>query len=99
MFLKQQNLLPHVQGYNAFSMIQWLACIIGLIHAFGWLWGFAAFIGVFTVLQFIAHFTLGLLWSAVFKKMPAAGLAAFSIMVWITLFLSIAHVIWGDRHI
>ena len=99
MFFYTRKLLPYAQGYNAFSMINWLACIVGLIHAFGWLWGGLAFLCVVTVLQYLTHYTLGFLWNAIFKNEPAPALAFFSIMVWVTVLLSGAHLIWGTRYV
>jgi hypothetical protein len=99
MFFHRQGLLPYAQGYNAFSLIHWLACIVGLIHAFGWLWGVLAFLFVVTLLQYVTHFTLGVLWGVLFKKETAIPLAAFAVMVWTTVLLSGAHLIWGPRHI
>ncbi len=90
MFFYRQRLLPYAMGYNIFSMIQWVIVTIALVKLFGWLYGIIAFILCMVGLQYITHFTLGIIYNFLFKNNPLPALALFSIMVWVTGGLTVA---------
>jgi len=91
--------LPYAQGYNMFSMIQWLGCALGFFHAFGFAWGLAAMAFALFLLQFVTHFTIGKLMIVAFQQDPRTPLALFSIAVPVTLLLGIGQIIWGERYV
>jgi hypothetical protein len=84
MFFYKQGLLPYAMGYNIFSFIQWVIILLALIKIFGWLFGIIAFVLCMVALQYITHFTLGVVYNFLFKNNPLPALALFSIMVWVT---------------
>lgn len=84
MFFYKQRALPYAMGYNIFSLLQWVIVAIALIKIFGWLYGIIAFALCMFVLQYVTHFTLGIIYNSLFKNNPLPALAVFSIMVWIT---------------
>lgn len=84
MFFYRQRLLPYAMGYNIFSMFQWVIIAVALIKMFGWLYGIIGLVLCAAVLQYITHFTLGMIYNLLFKNNPLPALALFSIMVWVT---------------
>lgn len=84
MFFYRQRLLPYTMGYNTFSVIQWVIIAVALIKMFGWLYGIVGLVLCAVVLQYVTHFTLGIIYNLLFKNNPLPALALFSIMVWVT---------------
>ena len=84
MFFYRQGLLPNATGYSMFSVIQWVIITIALIKMFGWLYGTVGLILCMVLLQYVTHFTLGIIYNSVFNKDPRPALALFAIMVWVT---------------
>jgi len=84
MFFYRQGALPYAMGYNIFSLIQWVIIAVALIKIFGWLVGIIAFVLCMVALQYVTHFTLGIIYNVLFKNNPLPALALFSIMVWVT---------------
>jgi hypothetical protein len=80
--------LPYRSGYNAFSILQWPVICIGLVKIFGWAYGIASLIFVMALLQYITHFTLGLLYNKIFKN-PLIPLVLFSVMFWVNIIMTI----------
>ncbi|MCI0558631.1 MAG: hypothetical protein MN733_09060 [Nitrososphaera sp.] len=95
MFFYNQQALPYAMGYNIFSMIQWLIVAVALIKMFGWLYGMIGLALCVFVLQYVTHFTLGLIYNFLFKDNPLPALALFSIMVWVTGGLTVALVLFS----
>jgi len=93
MFFYKQRSLPYAMGYNIFSFIQWVIIVVALIKIFGWLIGIIAFVLCMVGLQYITHFTLGVVYNVLFKNSPLPALALFSIMVWVTGGLTVALLI------
>lgn len=83
MFFYEQRALPYTGGYNIFSLIQWVIVAVALIKI-GWLYGIIAFALCMFVLQYVTHFTLGIIYNLLFKTNPVDALCGFSIMVYIT---------------
>jgi hypothetical protein len=71
-------------GYNIFSMIQWVIIAVALIKIFGWLYGIIGLVLCIIALQYVTHFTLGIVYNHVFQNNPIPALALFGIMVWVT---------------
>ena len=90
MFFYKRRTLPYAMGFNIFSIMQWIVVAVALIKIFGWLIGIIAFILCITILQYLTHFSLGIIYNFLFKNDPRPVLAMFSIMVWITGGLTIA---------
>ena len=91
MFFRGFNMLPYRHGFDIFSLFQWIICIVALVHILGWLFGIIATVIAMTVLQYITHFTLGLIYNAMFGDDPLPMLAGFSTMVWVSGILTIAN--------
>ena len=49
------------QGFDIFTLFQVIASGIGLVSIFGWLYGIIFLAISITVLQYLCHFTVGLL--------------------------------------
>ena len=91
MFFRRFNTLPYRFGFDAFSVFQWIICVVALVHIFGWLYGVIATIIAVTVLQYVTHFTLGIIYNALFGKNPLPALAGFAVMVWISGILTVTN--------
>ena len=89
MFFRRLNILPYKFGFDIFSVFQWIICVVALVHIFGWLYGVITTIIVVTVLQYITHFTLGIIYNAVFGKNPLPTLAGFTVIVCISGILTV----------
>jgi len=95
MFFYRQGKLPYSSGFNTFSMFQWIIIGAALIKMFGWLFGLIGLGLCAFVLQYVTHFTLGLVFNVVFKGTSLPALAFFASMVWITAALTVALLIFG----
>ncbi len=84
MFFKKQGMLPYATGYSIFSMIQWAIITAALIKIFGWLFGIIGLVLCMAVLQYITHFSMGLIYNFLFKNNPKPALALFGVMVWLS---------------
>jgi len=91
MFFRRLNALPYRHGFDIFSLFQWTICAVALVHIWGWLYGIIATIVAVTVVQYVTHFTIGLIYNALFGKNPLPALAGFAIMVWISGILTVAN--------
>jgi hypothetical protein len=80
---------PYKQGFNAFSVIQWIGIAVGMISIFGLIKGFLVLLFFMILLQYLCHFTLGILWNSLAKKSYLLPTALFSIIVWITFGLGV----------
>jgi len=91
MFFRRFNALPYRHGFDIFSVFQWVICAVALVHIFGWLYGIIGTVVAVTVLQYVTHFTLGLIYNMLFGKNPLPPLAGFSLMVWISAILTVVN--------
>jgi hypothetical protein len=89
MFFYSQGFLPYRDAYNAFSIIQWIIIGVGLIHIFGWIYGILGLILSITLLQYLTHFTLGLVYNFLFGQDPRSPLALFALSIWVTGILTV----------
>jgi hypothetical protein len=92
---KMNPRLPYRDGYNLFSAIQWVVIAVALVHLFGWLYGLLALIVVIMFLQYVTHFTLGYLYSLIFKN-PLIPLAMYGVMFWVNIIVTILLFITAD---
>jgi hypothetical protein len=81
--------LPYKGAYGTFSVIQWLIIGAALIHMFDWLYGLIGLAITAMFLQYITHFTLGLIYTKIFQN-PMIPLALFVIMFWVNIGVTIA---------
>ena len=81
--------IKYTHGYGYFSLIQWLAVGIGLVSIFGLKIGLIAFGFCLIVLQYICHFTLGLILDQFAKSNKDLPLALFAINTWVLLIITI----------
>jgi len=84
MFFRRKGALPYVFGFNFFSVAQWVIAGISLVHFYGWLYGIIILALCITLLQYVTHFTLGILYNLIFGSNPVPPLALFSLSVWVT---------------
>ena len=80
---------PYAQGFAIFSLIQWLAIGIGMVALFGWVYGIIALVICLSVLQYLCHFTLGILISQLIGINYLIPTVLFSINVWVLLALGV----------
>jgi hypothetical protein len=80
--------IPYQGAYNIFSAIQWLVIGAALVHIFDWLYGLIALAVTIMFLQYVTHFTLGLIYTKIFKN-PMVPLAMFAIMFWVNIGVTI----------
>lgn len=93
MFQKNTTEYPYAQGFAIFSLVQWIAIAIGMVAIFGWVYGIVIFVICLTVLQYICHFTLGLLISKTISISYLFPTAIFSINVWVLLALGVVQLV------
>ena len=85
---KTEN-IKYSHGYGYFSLIQWLAVGIGLVSIFDLKIGLIAFGFCLLVLQYICHFTLGLILDQIAKSNKDLPLALFAINVWVLVIITV----------
>ena len=89
MFQRNNTAYPYAQGFAIFSIIQWIAIGIGMISIFSWIYGALILVFCITVLQYICHFTLGLLFSMTININYLFPTVLFAINIWILLALGV----------
>jgi len=77
MYFYRNKLLPYAMGFNILSLIQWIIILCGVIKIFGFVVGLVAFGCCFFILQYVTHFTLGIIYNFIFKNNPLPALAFF----------------------
>ena len=87
-FYKQKK-LPYVHGFLSFTMFQWIIITINLIHLFGWIYGILGLLGAMFILQYVTHFTVGIIYSFIFGNNPLWPLALFATSVWVCGILTV----------
>jgi hypothetical protein len=80
---------PYYQGFLIFTFIQWIGIGIGMVSIFGYMFGFLILLSCMFVLQYLCHFTLGLLWGMLANVNYLLPTGIFSTIVWILLILAI----------
>jgi hypothetical protein len=94
MFQRNTTAYPYAQGFAIFSLIQWIGIGIGMVAIFGWLYGILILAICVTVLQYLCHFTLGLLIRRTININYLFPTALFSITVWVLLVLGILQLVF-----
>ena len=77
------------QGFDIFTLFQIIASGIGLVSIFGWIYG-AIFLAIsITALQYLCHFTMGLIIDQIAKINHDIPLTLFVVNVWVLIILSV----------
>ena len=77
------------QGFDIFTLFQVIASGIGLVSIFGWLYGIIFLAISITVLQYLCHFTVGLIVAQAAKINQDIPLMLFIVNVWVLIILSV----------
>ena len=88
-FQKKTNAIRYNIEYGFYSLIQWLAIAVGLLSIFGIFKGFLVLGFCLIVLQYLSHFTLGLILDQISihnKKFPSL---LFGANIWILVFFTL----------
>ena len=88
-FQKKTNAIRYYIEYGYYSLIQWLAIAVGLLSIFGIFKGFLVLGFCLIVLQYLSHFTLGLILDQISrydKKFPAL---VFGANIWVLVFFTL----------
>ena len=87
-FQKKINTIKYNIEYGYYSLIQWLAIAVGLLSIFGVFTGFLVLGFCVVVLQYLSHFTLGLILDQISrynKKFPSL---VFGVNIWVLVFFT-----------
>jgi len=91
MFQRNTTPYPYRQGFAIFSILQWIGIFLGMIGIFGFAWGIVIAVACMTVLQYLCHFTVGLLWNKVAQSNYLLPTGLFAVTVWVVLGFGIYH--------
>lgn len=94
MFQRNNTNYPYRGGFAIFSIIQWIAVGIGMVSIFGILYGIIILIICMTVLHYICHFSLGLLWNMAARINYLLPTAIFAVTVWVLLTLGVLQIVY-----
>ena len=81
--------IKYSNGYGYFSLIQWLAVGIGLVSIFGLKIGFIVFGFCLIILQYLCHFTIGLILDQLAESNKNLPLTLFAANVWVLVIITI----------
>lgn len=76
-------------GFAFFALIGWILSCVALIKIFGIAFGLLATAGVLMVLQYVTHFSIGLILYKVSPQSSDLSLAGFSILVWVLALMTL----------
>ena len=88
-FQKKINTIKYNIEYGYYSLIQWLAIALGLLSIFGIFTGFLVLGFCLIVLQYLSHFTIGLILNQISrydKKFPSL---VFGANIWVLVFFTL----------
>lgn len=88
-YFYNQKRLPYAYGFLFYTSLQWIIVAVNLIRFFGWLYGVIGLLAAMFILQYVTHFTLGLLYNLVFGENPLWPIALFGSCVWICGILTV----------
>ena len=88
-FQKKADLIKYNVEYGYYSLIQWLAIGIGLVSIFGWKTGFLVLSFCLVILQYLSHFTLGLILNWISSTNKDIPKIIFGANIWILVLLTI----------
>ena len=88
-FQKKAGLIKYNVEYGYYSLIQWLAIGIGLVSIFGWKTGFLVLSFCLVILQYLSHFTLGLILNWISSANKDIPKIIFGANIWILVLFTI----------
>ena len=88
-FQKKTNAIRYNIEYGYYSLIQWLAIAVGLLSIFGIFTGFLVLGFCLIVLQYLSHFTLGLILDQISKYNKKFPSLLFGANIWILVFFTL----------
>ncbi|MBI86796.1 MAG: hypothetical protein CMG63_01820 [Candidatus Marinimicrobia bacterium] len=88
-FQKKADLIKYNVEYGYYSLIQWLAIGIGLVSIFGWKTGFLVLSFCLVILQYLSHFTLGLILNWISSTNKDIPKIIFGANIWILVLFTI----------
>ena len=88
-FQKKAGLIKYNVEYGYYSLIQWLAIGIGLVSIFGWKTGFLVLSFCLVILQYLSHFTLGLILNWISRTNKDIPKIIFGANIWILVLFTI----------
>ena len=84
---------PYYQGFVIFTLIQWIGIGIGMVSIFGYMYGLLILFVCMFFLQYLCHFTVGVLWNMLANNIDYLfPTMIFAINVWILLVLGILQI-------
>ena len=88
-FQKKAEIIKYNVEYGYYSLIQWLAIGIGLVSIFGWKTGFLVLSFCLVILQYLSHFTLGLILNWISSANKDIPKIIFGANIWILVLFTI----------
>ena len=88
-FQKKAEIIKYNVEYGYYSLIQWLAIGIGLVSIFGWKTGLLVFSFCLVILQYISHFTIGLILDWISRTNKNIPKIIFGANIWILVLVTI----------
>ena len=88
-FQKKTNAIRYNIEYGYYSLIQWLTIAVGLLSIFGIFTGFLVLGFCLIVLQYLSHFTLGLILDQISKYNKKFPSLLFGANIWILVFFTL----------
>ena len=88
-FQKKTEIIKYNVEYGYYSLIQWLAIGIGLVSIFGWKTGFLVLSFCLVILQYLSHFTLGLILNWISSANKDIPKIIFGANIWILVLFTI----------
>ena len=88
-FQKKTNAIKYNIEYGYYSLIQWLSITVGLLSIFGIFTGFLVLGFCLIVVQYLSHFTLGLILDQISKYNKKFPSLLFGANIWILVFFTL----------
>ena len=88
-FQKKADLIKYNVEYGYYSLMQWLAIAVGLSSIFGIFTGFLVLGFCLIVLQYLSHFTLGLILDQISRYNKEFPSLLFGANIWILVFFTL----------
>ena len=88
-FQKKAEIIKYDIEYGYYSLIQWLAIGIGIVSIFGWKTGLLVLSFCLVILQYLSHFTLGLILNWISRTNKDIPKIIFGANIWILVLLTI----------
>tara|TARA_B100001248_G_C27377372_1_gene455009 strand:- start:555 stop:929 length:375 start_codon:yes stop_codon:yes gene_type:complete len=88
-FQKKTNTIKYNIEYGYYSLIQWLAIAIGLLSIFGIFTGFLLLGFCLIALQYLSHFTFGLILDQISKYNKEVPSLLFGANIWVLVLFTL----------